>query len=741
MLGLSGISFLAMATGGAFEFNLTSVEQLSLWSVVVVALLALVYGAVLAVQILRKERGTANMQKVALAIQEGANAYLRRQLTTVAFLVVILAAVIFGTAYSLGTNIAVGRTIAFLIGAVFSAAIGFLGMGLAVRANLRTAAASFKGFNQALSISFRSGVTTGMFTVGLGLLGPAAILLIYEGDAPEVLIGLGFGAALLALLMRVGGGIFTKAADVGADLVGKVEAGIPEDDPRNPAVIADNVGDNVGDCAGMAADLFESYEVTLVGSMILGYAVLKSPIGVLFPLLVMAVGVIASIIGSWFVRTKKQDALGAMNFGFAIAALIAAAAVANLSFYFMGAQMEAFWATAFGLILAAVILLVTQYYTATQFKPVKEIAFSARSGPATTILTGIAVGKESTVVAVVAIALAVMGAVFLSDGEAGKALYYVALAGLGILTTTGMIVSMDNFGPVADNAGGIVEMSRDGNDEAQEVIDKLDAVGNTTKAVTKGLAIASAVIAAISLFGSFIEIAGLKNGIRVDVPQVFVGLLIGAAVPFLFSALTIRAVGRGATAVVEEVRRQFREIKGIMEGTGKPDYASITDICTKTALKELIAPGLLAVLMPVVIGFSLKEAALGGFLAGVIVTGQLLAVYLSTAGGAWDNAKKWIEDGNLGGKGSDIHKAAVIGDTVGDPFKDTSGPALNPLLKVMNLISLLIVPLVVKPELATTGYWVAAAALAIVVGAVLLSKREALPEVEAVPERQPEVAS
>ena len=740
MVSLVETSFLGIAGGGAIELNLTDVQQLSVWVVMAVALLALAYGVFLAFQILQKDKGSENMQKVALAIQEGANAYLKRQFSTVAFLVVILAVIIFGTAYGLGVDIAIGRTIAFLIGAFFSASIGFLGMGLAVRANLRTAAASFKGFNPALSISFKSGVTTGMFTVGFGLLGPALILQFYKGEAPEVLLGLGFGAALLALLMRVGGGIFTKAADVGADLVGKVEAGIPEDDPRNPAVIADNVGDNVGDCAGMAADLFESYEVTLIGSMILGYAVFKE-VGILFPLLVMAAGIVASIVGSWFVRTKRQNALGAMNLGFALAAMIAAVIVANLSFYFLSASMEPFWATAFGLLLAGAILLITQYYTATQFKPVREIAFSARSGPATTVLTGIAVGKESTVVAVFSIAVAIMGAVFLAGGDVTKALYYVALAGLGILTTAGMIVAMDNFGPVADNAGGIVEMSGDATDEAQGVIDKLDAVGNTTKAVTKGLAIASAVIAAISLFGSFITTAGLKSGIQVDVPQVFVGLLIGAAVPFLFSALTIRAVGRGASAVVHEVRRQFREIAGIMEGTGKPDYASITDICTKTALKELIAPGLLAVLMPVIIGFSLKEAALGGFLAGVIVSGQLLAVYLANAGGAWDNAKKWVEDGNLGGKGSDVHKATVIGDTIGDPFKDTSGPALNPLLKVINLVSLLIVPLVVEPELATAGYWIAGIAFAIVLGAVLVSKSEALPELEAVLDKPAEASS
>ncbi|MHB0977667.1 MAG: sodium-translocating pyrophosphatase [Candidatus Aquicultorales bacterium] len=741
MISLAKSGFIATIGGGEIKPYLpTTIEQAALLGVIAIALLALAYGVFLAYAILKSHKGTPNMQKIAQAIQEGANAYLKRQLTTVAALVVVLAAVIYATAYGDGLEIAVGRTIAFIIGAGFSAAVGFLGMGLAVRANLRTAAASFKGFNQALSISFKSGVTTGMFAVGLGLLGPALILLFYQGKTPEVLIGLGFGAALLALLMRVGGGIFTKAADVGADLVGKLEAGIPEDDPRNPAVIADNVGDNVGDCAGMAADLFESYEVTLVGAMMLGAAVMapdnKAVIGMLFPLLVMAVGIVASIIGSWVVRTRKKDALGAMNRGFYLAGALSAAAVAGLAAYFLG-SMDAFWAVAFGLVLATVLLFVTQYYTATQFKPVREIAYSARSGPATTILTGIAVGKESTVVAVFAIAATIMGAVVLSGGEGAKAFYYIALAGLGILTTSGMIVAMDNFGPVADNAGGIVEMSKEATDEAQEVIDNLDAVGNTTKAVTKGLAIGSAVIAATSLFGSFLVSAGLQS-IRIDVPQVFVGLLIGAAIPFLFSAMTIRAVGRGATAVVEEVRRQFREIKGIMEGTGKPDYAASIDICTKTALRELIAPGLMAVLMPVVVGFALQAEALGGFLAGVIASGQLLAVYLSTAGGAWDNAKKWVEDGNLGGKGSEVHKATVIGDTVGDPFKDTSGPALNPLLKVINLISLLIVPLVVTTE-ATTGYAIAAVAGAIVLTAVLIAKREPLPEHEVAPQAQPEI--
>jgi K(+)-stimulated pyrophosphate-energized sodium pump len=559
-----------------------------------------------------------------------------------------------------------------------------------------------------LRIAFRAGGVAGMFTVGLGLLGATVILLIYQQDATAVLVGFGFGGALLAMFMRVGGGIFTKAADVGADLVGKVEVGIPEDDPRNAAVIADNVGDNVGDCAGMAADLFESYEVTLVASLILGAAAFAGSevgaiAGVMFPLFVRAVGVITSIIGILAVTPRSEDEHGmrAINRGFFLSAAISAAAVFVISGLYMDDLRPAV-AVLFGLILASVIQVLTQYFTDTKYKPVQEIAESTQTGPATTILSGFSIGMESTVWSLLIIAAVISGAYVLGDGTL-EALYFISLTGMGMLTTVGVIVSMDTYGPVSDNAQGIAEMSGEFEGRPAQVLTGLDAVGNSTKAITKGMAIATAVIAATSLFGSFAEAVllalgreGIEFPIRVDRPNVLVGLLIGGSVAFLFCSLAIRAVGRAASQVVVEVRKQFREHPGIMTYEEQPDYARVVDICTKTSLRELMTPGLLAVLSPIIAGFALGAEALGAFLAGSILTGQLLAVMLSNSGGAWDNAKKFIEEGHYGGKGSESHKAAVIGDTVGDPFKDTAGPALNPLIKVMNLVALLFAPVIVE---------------------------------------------
>jgi K(+)-stimulated pyrophosphate-energized sodium pump len=595
--------------------------------------------------------------------------------------------------------------VAFILGAGFSGLTGYAGMWLAVRGNVRVAnAAREQGLRRALTIAFRTGGVAGMFTVGLGLLGAVAILLIYKQDATSVLVGFGFGGALLAMFMRVGGGIFTKAADIGADLVGKVEKNIPEDDPRNAATIADNVGDNVGDCAGMAADLFESYEVTLVASLILGAAAFAdSPkgaiVGVMFPLFVRAIGVITSIIGIYSVtpRSETEHGMKAINRGFFISAVLSAIAVYVVAALYVD-DLRVFWAVLIGLLLASVIQVLTEHFTSTRRKPVKEIAQSSLTGPATTILSGFSVGLESTVWSILVIAGAVMGSFLLGDTVAER-LYFISLAGMGMLTTVGVIVSMDTFGPVSDNAHGIAEMSGGLGERADDIMAGLDAVGNTTKAITKGMAIATAVIAATSLFGSFSEAVAGPGGvfsIRIDRPEVLVGLLIGGSVAFLFSSLAIRAVGRAASRVVVEVRNQFRDHPGIMEGTEKPDYGRVVDICTRTSLRELLTPGLLAVLTPIAVGFALQAEALGAYLAGSILTGQLLAVMLSNAGGAWDNAKKLVEEGLYGGKGSEPHKATVIGDTVGDPFKDTAGPALNPLIKVMNLVALLIVPLVVE---------------------------------------------
>jgi len=699
--------------GGPIEAVFGSFENNALWVILVISLIALAFAYYLVREVLAAPEGTEKMKEIARAIQVGARAYLSRQFRTVAVFMAILSVVLFFAlpvsefAIHSEFSIRFGRSIAFILGAAFSAITGYTGMWLAVRANVRTAnAARESGLRRAMRIAFRAGGVAGMFTVGLGLLGATAILLIYQEDATGVLIGFGFGGALLAMFMRVGGGIFTKAADVGADLVGKVEQGIPEDDPRNAATIADNVGDNVGDCAGMAADLFESYEVTLVASLILGAAAFAGSevgaiAGVMFPLFVRAVGVITSIIGILAVTPRSEDEHGmrAINRGFFLSAAISAAVVFVISGIYMDDLRPAI-AVLFGLILASVIQVLTQYFTDTKHKPVQEIAEATQTGAATTILSGFSVGLESTVWAILVIAAAVAGAFVLGDNTA-EALYFISLSGMGMLTTVGVIVSMDTFGPISDNAQGIAEMSGEFEGRPAQILGGLDAIGNSTKAITKGMAIATAVIAATSLFGSFEEalrLAGLEGfvGVRIDRPDVLVGLLIGGSVAFLFSSLAIRAVGRAASQVVVEVRNQFRDHPGIMEFKEQPDYARVVDICTKTSLRELMTPGLLAVLSPIIVGFAFEAEALGAFLAGAILTGQLLAVMLSNSGGAWDNAKKFIEEGHYGGKGSDSHKAAVIGDTVGDPFKDTAGPALNPLIKVMNLVALLFAPLVVE---------------------------------------------
>jgi K(+)-stimulated pyrophosphate-energized sodium pump len=701
--------------GGPINAVFGSFETNALWVILVISLVALAFAYYLVREVLAAPEGSEKMRAIARSIQIGAKAYLNRQFRTVAVFMAVLTVLLF-FALPVPENAAhsefalrFGRSVAFILGAAFSAITGYAGMWLAVRANVRTAnAAKESGLRRALRIAFRAGGVAGMFTVGLGLLGATVILLIYQQDATAVLVGFGFGGALLAMFMRVGGGIFTKAADVGADLVGKVEVGIPEDDPRNAATIADNVGDNVGDCAGMAADLFESYEVTLVASLILGAAAFAGSevgaiAGVMFPLFVRAVGVITSIIGILAVTPRSEDEHGmrAINRGFFLSAAISAAAVFVISGLYMDDLRPAV-AVLFGLILASVIQVLTQYFTDTKYKPVQEIAESTQTGPATTILSGFSIGMESTVWSLLIIAAVISGAYVLGDGTL-EALYFISLTGMGMLTTVGVIVSMDTYGPVSDNAQGIAEMSGEFEGRPAQVLTGLDAVGNSTKAITKGMAIATAVIAATSLFGSFAEAVllalgreGIEFPIRVDRPNVLVGLLIGGSVAFLFCSLAIRAVGRAASQVVVEVRKQFREHPGIMTYEEQPDYARVVDICTKTSLRELMTPGLLAVLSPIIAGFALGAEALGAFLAGSILTGQLLAVMLSNSGGAWDNAKKFIEEGHYGGKGSESHKAAVIGDTVGDPFKDTAGPALNPLIKVMNLVALLFAPVIVE---------------------------------------------
>src|SRR6266516_1118653 len=700
------------------ELSLTGSNLSYVIMAAVIALVALGFAAGLVRTVLATGKGTQKMQEIAGAVQEGASAYLIRQFKTLGVFVIIAVVLLFLLPVNEGgASVKIGRSVFFVVGALFSAFSGGAGMALATRANVRVAAAANTGEGsreRAMQIAFRTGGVVGFLTVGLGLFGAALVVLIYKGDAPTVLEGFGFGGALLAMFMRVGGGIFTKAADVGADLVGKVEKNIPEDDPRNAAVIADNVGDNVGDCAGMAADLFESYEVTLVAAIILGSAAFAhSPrgaiVGVMFPLFVRAIGVITSMVGILAVapRSETEHGMKAINRGFFLSAAASAVGVFLLAEVYVK-DLRVFWAVFFGLVLASVIQVLTEYFTSTKRRPVQEIAESSLTGAATTILSGFSTGLESTVWAILVIGGAIIASFYLGNNTAER-LYFISLTGMGMLTTVGVIVSMDTYGPVSDNAHGIAEMSGGLGERADEIMTGLDAVGNTTKAITKGMASATAVLAATSLFGSFREIvigelskagkAVLDFPIRIDHPDVLVGLLIGGAVSFLFASLAIRAVGRAAGQIVQVVRKQFR-IPGVMEGTVKPDYAEVVDICTKRSLRELLTPGLLAILTPVIVGFALKAEALGAYLAGVILTGQLLAVMLSNAGGAWDNAKKYGEEGNYGGKGSEPHKATVIGDTVGDPFKDTAGPALNPLIKVMNLVSLLTVPLIVNLGLA-----------------------------------------
>ena len=719
--------------------------------VAVIALLALAVAAGLVREVRAAGQGTPRMQQIASAVQEGASAYLKRQFRTVAVFVVLIPLLLLLLPAE-GAGVRIGRSVFFVLGALFSGITGFAGMWLAVRGNVRVAAAARDaGERTAMRIAFRTGGVAGMFTVGLGLFGAALVVLVYRGDAPVVLEGFGFGAALLAMFMRVGGGIFTKAADVGADLVGKVEQGIPEDDPRNAATIADNVGDNVGDCAGMAADLFESYAVMLVAALILGGAAFGAQ-GMVFSLLVPMIGVVTAVIGIFAVTPRARDRSGmtAINRGFFLAAAISAVAVAAAAFLYLPStfaeldggvrvdsdpRLVAIGAVLIGIVLAGAIQLLTGYFTETNRKPVREVTQSARTGPATVILSGVALGLESAVYSALLIAGAIYGAFLLGSGNTTVALFAVALAGTGLLTTVGVIVSMDTFGPVSDNAQGIAEMSGDVNGEAAAVLERLDAVGNTTKAITKGIAIATAVLAATALFGSFrttvekaleeasgdarraIGTAFLDFNLSVDQPNVLIGLLIGASVVFLFSGLAIMAVGRAAARVVVEVREQFRTKPGIMDFSERPDYDRVVDICTRDAQRELITPGLLAILTPIAVGFAFGYAPLGAFLAGAIAAGALMAVFLANSGGAWDNAKKVGEDGALGGKGSEAHAATVIGDTVGDPFKDTAGPAINPLIKVMNLVSLLIAPAVV----AAAGDAVLRAGVAIVVVAVLVA--------------------
>jgi len=720
--------------------------------VAVIAVLALAMAGWLVRQVLAAGQGTAKMQEIATAVQEGAAAYLRRQFRTLGvFVVVIFFVLLLLPADTAGVRW--GRSAFFLAGALFSALTGFTGMSLAVRGNVRVAAAAREtGERNAMRIAFRTGGVAGMFTVGLGLLGAAGVVLIYKSNAPSVLEGFGFGAALLAMFMRVGGGIFTKAADVGADLVGKVEKHIPEDDPRNAATIADNVGDNVGDCAGMAADLFESYSVTLVAALILGKAAFGSQ-GLVFPLIVPAIGVLTAMAGVFFVAPRKGDRSGmtAINRGFFLSAIFSLVLVVVAAFVYLPSKFSdlngvssqailrhtgdprwlAIGAVLIGLVLASAIQLLTGYFTETNRRPVKEIADSSRTGAATVILSGISVGLESAVYSALLIGGAVYGAFLLGTGNATLALFAVALAGTGLLTTVGVIVSMDTFGPVSDNAQGIAEMSGDVEGDAATVLTRLDAVGNTTKAITKGIAIATAVLAATALFGAFrttvedaLGRAASTFSLSIDRPNALVGLVVGASVVFFFSGLAIMAVGRAAGRVVFEVREQFRTHPGIMDFTEKPEYGRVVDICTKDSLRELATPGLLAVLTPIAIGFGFGYVPLGSFLAGAIAAGVLMAVFLANSGGAWDNAKKLVEDGIYGGKGSEAHAATVIGDTVGDPFKDTAGPAINPLIKVMNLVSLLIATSVVKYA-DNTGLRVGVAlgALAIVVASVVIAKR------------------
>lgn len=732
--------------------------------VLAISLIALGIAWALRAQVLAQSDGTAKMREIAEAVQEGAAAYLARQFRTLSYFVGIVFVLLFALPGDM--DIRIGRSIFFLLGAGFSALVGYNGMWLAVRANVRVAeAARNKNGEKAVQIAFRTGGVVGMTTVGLGLVGASLVVIIYRENAPAVLEGFGFGAAMLAMFMRVGGGIFTKAADVGADLVGKVEKNIPEDDPRNAATIADNVGDNVGDCAGMAADLFESYAVTLVAALILGKAALGDS-GLIYPLIVPAIGTITAVIGIFLTRLRSTDknAMQAINRSFFLSALISAVLTGLATFTYLPSDFKlltglspeaiasagntnprvlAYGAVLIGIALAAAIQVLTGFFTEVGKRPVNDVAASSQTGAATVILAGISVGFESAVYSAILIAAAVFGAFALGGGSIVLSLLAIALAGTGLLTTVGVIVAMDTFGPISDNAQGIAEMSGDVKGEGAQILTSLDAVGNTTKAITKGIAIATAVLAATALFGAFtdaikkaVEDAGqvaANLGIEyqgiLDVanPRNLVGLIIGAAVVFLFSGLAVNAVSRAAGAVVMEVRNQFKLHPGIMKGTEKPEYGRVVDICTRDSLRELATPGLLAVMAPIAVGFGLGVGALGAYLAGAIGTGTLMAVFLSNSGGAWDNAKKMVEDGNYGGKGSDAHTATIVGDTVGDPFKDTAGPAINPLIKVMNLVGLLVTPAIVS--LALGGHTginaiIGVVATLIIVAALVRNRRQ-----------------
>jgi K(+)-stimulated pyrophosphate-energized sodium pump len=765
------MSGLTLAASGE-KLDLTGANLSYVVVVAVIALVALGFAVALRRTVLAAGQGTEKMQTIAAAVQEGASAFLTRQFKTLAGFAV-LALILLTLLPADETSIRIGRSVFFVVGASFSAFIAYAGMGLATRANVRVAAAAREadGAATAMQIAFRTGGVVGFLTVGLGLFGAATVVFLFEGDAPTVLEGFGFGAALLAMFIRVGGGIFTKAADVGADLVGKVEQGIPEDDPRNAATIADNVGDNVGDCAGMAADLFESYAVMLVAALILGKAAFGEE-GLVFPLIVPAVGVITAIIGVFLTRLRPTDRSGmqAINRAFFTSAGISAVLCALAAFVYLPSKLSdladvppdivadagdrdprllAIGAVIIGIALASIIQKLTGYFTESNSRPVQDIGRTSLTGPATVILAGFTVGLESAVYTALLIAASVFGAYLLGGGSVILGLFCVALAGTGLLTTVGVIVAMDTFGPISDNAQGIAEMSGDIDEAGARVLTDLDAVGNTTKAITKGIAISTAVLAATALFGSFTDSvktavldtgADLEDNVRnleysgvlnVSDPKNLVGLIIGAAVVFMFSSLAINAVTRAAGAIVFEVRRQFRDIPGIMEGTTRPEYGKVVDICTRDSLRELATPGLLAVLAPIAVGFGLGVGALGSYLAGAIAAGTLMAILLANSGGAWDNAKKMVEDGAHGGKGSPAHEATIIGDTVGDPFKDTAGPAINPLIKVMNLVSLLIAPAIVSLSVGDDSNTalrvvVALAAAAIIVGAVVFSKRKSI---------------